>query len=358
VLAAVIETLEPLRGLANLTAVQHSGELGYADGGVGLEPIGGLPALEHVALGDAILHITSLAPLCSMPSLSSLNLRNNDMPQLDGLGCMSSLRRLVLAGFYNVTSMAPLGSFSALSHLEVMGFPLLSSLAPLNTLSMLRGLGLYISSSDSISLEPLCQLTTLTWLVLRGSTAGNRMTGYNLQPLSALSGTMRALRLEECVLRNVRSVASLGMVLRELTVTDCRCPPGYQHASLIPQVPHLTFLCISNVTTADVDSISQQLKCLQKLSLKRAADNVTSLAALASLTHLDTIALESCSHVSSIDPLIALTRLQSLHLISCPQLAGLNAFTALRSLEELRLEGCPQLEASLPTSMQRLLVFM
>jgi internalin A len=349
--AAVFDTLEPLRGLLNLAAAEYED---FDVGALGLEPLLDLPALEHLDLGTMTAWTTTLAPLCNVATLTSLNLDNYEAAQLDDLRSLSKLQKLALAGFHHVTSVAPLSCLTALTHLAIMQFPSLDSLVALHALSRLQYLALSIARSGPISLEPLRQLPSLTTVILNGDSDDNSMTGYDLRPLSGLSRTLEALCMNQCVLGHLPAIRSLGTTLRSLIIRDCEYPPGVQLASLLTPLSHLTFLGISDTTAADLDAVGQHLKWLQKLAVKH-ANTVTSLAALAPLTHLHTISLESCSHISSIDPLTALTGLQSLHLHACPNLTSLSALTALHSLRQLRLQGCPQLAASLPTSLQPLL---
>jgi hypothetical protein len=354
--AAVIDTLEPLRGLLNLAAVEDStaimGLAPYCT--VSLAPLAGLPALERVMFRVATVTTTSLAPLSSMAALTSLNMCNTVVPQLDDLSSLSRLRDLRLFFFHHVTSVAPVSCLTALTHARLAGFSLLHSGGPLQALRRLQHLTRSIRSNQPISLQPLCQLTLLTMLVLHGSRPGN-MTDYDLQPVAALSRSLRVLDVSNCVLQNAESIASLGTTLRTLSLMGCDCPPAFQHASVIPRLQRLTFLSISDATAADLDSIGRQLKRSQMLVISR-ADNVTSLAALAPLTCLSAITLQSCSHLSSIAPLAALAQLETLEVLSCPQLISLSPLTALQSLWQLRLEGCPQLAASLPASLQPLLI--
>jgi hypothetical protein len=352
--AAVVDTLEPLRGLLNLASLENRSPPTDAQGDVSMEPLAGLPALEHVELREVASNATSLAPLGSMAALTCLHLRNYDIPQVDALRGLSQLRSISLAGFYHAACLAPLSCLTCLTSVMLMGFPLLDNVTPLHALSSLVQLTMCFRSRGSISLEPLRYLPSLSVLMLKGDGPGC-MTDYDLQPLSALARTLRLLILNLCVLRNVPSLGSLGTMLRSLTLVDCDCQPGFQLASLLTQLPLLVLLSISDVTAADLDCIGQRLRLLQELGLKRAAD-VTSLAALAPLTHLRSITLDSCSHISSIHPLTALTRLETVHLLSCPQLASLHPLTALPSLRQLRVEGCPLLDASPPTGLQPLLV--
>jgi hypothetical protein len=355
--AAVIDTLEPLRGLRNLAAVVYEGaavDAHHVDS-VSLEPLAGLPALEEVNLNRITAATSSFASLRSMAALTTLNTRNYEAPQLDDLSSLSKLRQLELAGFGNVTSLAPLSCLTSVTRMALVLFSSLESLLPLHTLTRLQSLALALSTG-SIGLEPLRHLTSMTALQLSGSKAANAMTDYDLRPLSQLSRTLQHLTLNECVLQNLQSIGSLGATLVQLSLVGCeQQPPGLQLASLLPQLPRLVLLIISDATAADVDAIGQHLKWLHMLHLKR-DDDVTSLAALAPLTRLCSITLKSCSHISSIDPLTALTRLERLHLRSCPQLTSLSPVTALQSLRRLRLEGCPQLVTSLPTSLRPLLV--
>jgi Leucine-rich repeat (LRR) protein len=337
--AAVIDTLEPLRGLLNLAAVEDStaimGLVPYC--AVSLAPLAGLPALERVTFRVATMATTSLAPLSSMAALTSLTVCNTVVPQLDDLSSLRCLRDLRLLFFHHVTSVAPLSCLTALTHASLAGLSSLHSVGPLHALRRLRHLTLCIRSTQPISLQPLCQLTLLTALFLRGSRPGN-MTNYDLQPVAALSMSLRVLDVSNCVLQNPESIVSLGTTLQTLSVMGCECPPGFQHASLIPRLQRLTSLSISDATAADLDSIGRQLKRLQRLTLSR-ADTITSLAALAPLTRLRSITLQSCSHISSIAPLAALTQLKTLRVFSCPQLISLQPLTALQSLWQLRLEG-------------------
>jgi hypothetical protein len=361
VYAAMIDTLEPLRGLDNLVSVQYSSPLGHADcdGDASLEPLAGLPALEYVDLGSAVAATTTLTPLCSLAKLTSLMIDNYVAPTLDELAGLSKLRQVVLGGFADVRSMAPLSCLTALTNMNLLGFPLLENLAPLSALSILQHMDLGVLTSQSISLQPLCQLTLLTSLTLAGIYRRGRpelqTTVFDLQPLSALSRTLQDLRLMHAALRNLSSIRSLGATLRRLSLTCCsQQQPGCPVPSLFPSLSHLTFLSATDAAAADVAAVGKHLKCLQELEFSR-AHNIISLAALTALT-LSSISLQSCSHLRSINPLTELTRLQSLHLLSCPRVASLRLLNRLPNLQKLRLEGCPQLVASVPSSLKGVLV--
>jgi hypothetical protein len=354
--AAVVDTLEPLRGLLNLIAVDYEGPNSDDDAAddVSLEPLAGLAALEHLHLSNVVGGTTTLAPLRSMSALTDLTIHNYAVPRLDDLSSLSKLRALHLLGFGDVTSVAPLSCLTSLTHVVLVGFASLDDVQPLHALSTLQQLTLGIRSPGPISLEPLRKLSSLVTLVLKGFGHHN-MTDYDLQPLSALSSTLKVLVLHQCVLQNVLSIRSLGPTLRGLTLMECEYQPGFQLAPLFTPLACLYSLSMSGTTAADLDAIGQRLTGLVKLNLAH-TEAVTSLAALAPLTRLRSLSLQSCTHVSSIEPLTTLTQLQSLCMLSCLQLTDPSPLTALQSLRQLRLEGCPQLAASLPTSLHPLLL--
>jgi hypothetical protein len=267
--AAISDTLEPLRGLLNLAAVESRCPPA-ALGSVSLEPLAGLPALERIRLNVATATTTSLAPLCIMPALSSLSLSmyNTMVPRLDDLRGLSKLKQLYMYGFPCLfsTSVAPLSFLTSLVSLVLVGFPSLDNVAPLHALSRVQRVTLLIMSSRSISLQPLCELTTLTTLHLLGRSP--HIT--DLQPLSALSRSLRVLSLQNCVLQNLLSIGSPGMALRSLTLLGCeQKPPGFQLASLVCRLCPLTHLDVSTTTAADLEAVGQ-LMCLQRLTIQDA----------------------------------------------------------------------------------------
>jgi hypothetical protein len=352
--ATLVDTLEPLRGLLNLESVTYSGPE-RADGAVSVEPLAGLPALEHVDLDSFAGALESLAPLGRLTSLTRLYLLNHVVPSLDELGSLSKLRELELVGFAHVTSVAPLVCLTALTSLVLFGLESISTLAPLEWLSRLQTLELFISSTPAVSLQPLCRLTALSRLCLQGG-GPDTTSVYDLQPLSELSGTLQELHLKGCVLQNLPAIGLLGTTLGRLSLKDCKPEQhGFRLVPLFSSLSGLTFLSISRITSYDLHYIGRNLKRLQALKVKHAG-KIQSLACLSTLTRMTSIGLKSCTHISSIAPLTALTGLQHLHLRSCPQLTSLSALTALQSLRKLRLECCLQLAASLPTSLQLLLV--
>jgi hypothetical protein len=197
--AVLIDTLEPLRGLLNLAAVECRCPPGAHDA-VSLAPLAGLPALSHIKLGASTVTTTSLAPLCSLAALSSLSVCSLVVTKLDDLSSLSALKALTVLGFPRVTSAAPLSLLASLTELVLVGFPSLDNVAPLHALSRLQRLVLVILSGRSFSLQPLSQLTLLTKLSLN-SPSPDIMPDYDLQPLSALSRSLRVLDLQCCVLR-------------------------------------------------------------------------------------------------------------------------------------------------------------
>jgi hypothetical protein len=307
-------------------------------------------------MGDIATYPASWAPLqCSMASLASLNIYNFDIYQLDDLSSFSNLRQLELGGFDYASSVGPVSCLTLLTRLVLSGFVSLDSLVPLHALSRLLELRLSIDQTHFICLQPLCHLTSLTKLMLHHGV--HCKTGYDLQPLSALSRTLQELELVTCVLENLPSITTLSLLSR-LTLVGCDCEPGaLQRApvsSFFASWPGLRYLDIEGATAADLDAIGQQLTGLEALRLE---SDITSLAALATLTSLRFVSLENCDHIRSTEPLAELTGLQILRVHNCWQLRSLGPLTALQSLQQLRLDCC-HLAATLPSNDLQDLVIM
>jgi hypothetical protein len=77
-----------------------------------------------------------------------------------------------LVGFREVTTVTVLSCLTWLSQLVLLRFPSNDSFAPLQGLTKTRYLALSISSSCSISLEPLSELALLASKALTGDKEG------------------------------------------------------------------------------------------------------------------------------------------------------------------------------------------
>jgi hypothetical protein len=220
--AAAIDTLEPLRELVNLAAVEYCGP--RLDGSaVRLEPLAGLPVLEHVVLQSATSDTQSLAALSRMSgALTRLSLHSDFATNLDHLQSFRKLKELQLRGWYGVATLAPLSCLISLTRLELYEFCWVQNLVPLAALSRLQHLEVAVATDRSFSIEPLCQLPLLTQLNLLGSR--HVKPGYNLQPLSS---------------------SVLAKTLRSFSVVGCQIQPGFQLAPMVQPVGALD--CPGNV---------------------------------------------------------------------------------------------------------------
>jgi len=97
-----------LKGVSIGHATQHD-----------LEAIATIPAITCVSL--AMPRITSLAPLCKLSGLESLEL--DDPPTIVGIEGLISLECLVLRHFRRITNLAPLSSLSNLRAVSMSTIP-------------------------------------------------------------------------------------------------------------------------------------------------------------------------------------------------------------------------------------------
>ena len=361
VLATEVATLEPLRGLANLTVVGCKEEWHAEAAFISLEPLVGLPALTDIELRNA--YPRSSVDLALLGGVTALERRivisPGLSPALGGLGGLARLRSLALSGFQAETSLAPVSCLTSVENVAVLGFPNVSSLAPLSMLTRLISLELALVTSrddTTVSLEPLTHLRSLQHLCLRSGSPRSKAR-YNVQPLVGLSNPQGCeVTMLGCTLCSsaAGAHAAAGTTINILTIAECVLQRGQPLSHLVP-LAGLRTLSINN-TAVDLGGIGPAATRLLLLMLHNVMGDVSSLAPLSTLTTLHYLCLSACSHFSSLDPLTSLTSLRVLCLGSCPQLSSLSPLTTLHMLSSLELQNClPQLAASAPPTLRPIL---
>ena len=156
--ASILDSFVALKGVSIGHATQHD-----------VEAIATIPAITCVSL--AMPRITSLAPLCKLSGLESLEL--DDPPTIAGIEGLISLKCLVLRHFRRITNLAPLSSLSNLRAVSMSTIPSwdasrrcleIDSLEPLRKLINLESLRLMGIKPLDRRLDPLHDLTNLKYL--------------------------------------------------------------------------------------------------------------------------------------------------------------------------------------------------
>ena len=155
---SILDSFVALKGVSIGHATQHD-----------VEAIATIPAITCVSL--AMPRITSLAPLCKLSGLESLEL--DDPPTIAGIEGLISLKCLVLRHFRRITNLAPLSSLSNLRAVSMSTIPSwdasrrcleIDSLEPLRKLINLESLRLMGIKPLDRRLDPLHDLTNLKYL--------------------------------------------------------------------------------------------------------------------------------------------------------------------------------------------------
>jgi hypothetical protein len=181
---AKLTTLEPLKGLTNLSSLDLNDAIGITS----LEPLKGLTELRSLDLSYTTA-VTSLEPLKGLTNLSLLNLRNaTGITSLEPLKELTKLSSLNLNSATGITSLEPLKGLINLIWLDLTNATGITSLEPLKGLTYLGNLNLN-SATRITSLEPLKGLRNLSSLDL-SDTVGIT----SLEPLKELT-ELRSLTL-------------------------------------------------------------------------------------------------------------------------------------------------------------------
>ncbi|HMA70004.1 MAG TPA: AAA-like domain-containing protein [Xanthobacteraceae bacterium] len=121
-----ITSLEPLKGLTNLTDLWLNGATGITS----LEPLKGITSLTSRTVDNAA-GITSLEPLKGMRRLTWLSLDDAGITSLEPLKGLISLYTLYLSRVTGITSVEPLKGLPSLIQLDLTGTAGITSLEPL-----------------------------------------------------------------------------------------------------------------------------------------------------------------------------------------------------------------------------------
>lgn len=269
-------------------------------------------------------------PTSGLPGVSGLNLQDNPLQSLQGIGRLSSLSTLNISGTgiidlggieeatglttlsawsNRITDLTPLQSLSNLSSLSVGG-------NQIQDLSPIANLPLTVLRADDNQLTSLPVLnTTLTYLGLKQ----NQLT--DITPLAGLVN-LSTLQLSDNLIQDLNPLSGLAK-LNRLEINDNLL----QNLDGLPNPSQLDWLFATNNFIADISGLTQQ-KELGYLYLS--GNSITSLAGLSDLPELRYLILDSnqISNLSGLElvPKLSLVRLQN---------NSINTIEALRNLPSI-----------------------
>lgn len=301
--------------------------------------IANLQQLTHLFLDSTA--IADFSPLCSMPSLSSLDLSHLNVSDLRGLNGLSSLSSLKLNSA-KVNNLNGLSGLSGLKSLD-LSFSEVSDLRGLSDLSSLSSLKWWsIKLNDLSGLSGLSNLTSLDLSsakvsYLNGlsslSSLSNLDLGHSeINDVKGLSGLSSLISLD-LGHSKVSDLSGLNTLLN-LTSLDLSGTPVSDLSPLLG-LPNLSNLDLINAKK--MSDLSPLSGLLSLSSLNLYLTPVSDLSPLSGLLNLSNLNLSS-TNVRDLRPLSTLLNLNSLDISSTP-LSDLHGLEGLLSLSRLDLDS-------------------
>lgn len=267
----------------------------------------------------------SLPELRGFESLVQLDLTENTGGSLAGrFGPLPALRTLRLRGSSSIRTLEGLEA-PQLREIDVscIGLTDLRALAGKACIQILN-----LSGNRKLTdLTPLqACLPTLKSLHLYG-------TGIaNLSPLSG-AGVLEELDLDDCnSITSLQGLENVTISGRQFSLGNLNGLSSLQHL----QAGNLTLSSLKLLTT--LEGLESRAAEIRSLTIWE-TPGLTDLSALAQLSSLEELELNTCKAFTGLKPLEGLTTLRSLALRECPKLKRLPDLSAT-SLEDLSLEDC------------------
>ena len=275
-----------------------------------------------------------------------------DAVPLNGLAHLAHLNHLELSGHVAVGDVASLWQLTALRWLSMGCRRCTGSWRGLAALSRLEHLALTMDTdAESVAddfrpyqdlpaaLATLTALTSLTLLSFHRLLPEDTIRSEHLLPL----GKLQRLTLT-CTVHSADDVAAALPALQQLTDLDVACifinpaAVDWQH---LCRLTALRTLDLTNCRIQQLPEALSQLTTLTRLAI--AIDDLSGLAPLSSLQHLQCLTLRSCGLASVPEQLAALTELESLDLSRNSTMVGggWQHLCRLRRLRELDLRDVP-----------------
>ncbi|WP_433508558.1 leucine-rich repeat domain-containing protein [Nonomuraea sp. CA-143628] len=235
---------------------------------------------------------------------------------LEGVGHLTTLRRLRISRRKDITVLDGLATLRNLIHLDLDQCPEISDLAP------------------------IVGLTELTTLNLGGCRAV-----IDLAPLKALTGLER-LDLSRTGISHLADLTELA-ALTELNVSRC---VRLEDLEGLGDKPALTTLKIEGCARLTSLRGLGTLPGITRLSLT-GCDELTDLRGITGLTGLEGLVISGCAGLASLEGVEQLPSLRWVSIVDSPEVRDLSPLSAVPALRKLLLSGQPVTDASsLPRS--------
>jgi Leucine-rich repeat (LRR) protein len=287
-----------------------------------LTPLGELKGLKKLELYNA-KKITDFSPLANLSELQRLYLGLLNYPDLEFLTPLNNLERLQfvaepeditdispLAGktqlkelHFNkadVTDLSPLKDAKNLEKLELSGTKV-SDLSVLKELKKLTSLDLGYIQSESVDLEPVGELSELTYIDLTNSTSPD------YSPLA------RCTKLERIEAAN---------------------KSGFNSLDVIKALPHLKYLNLGANQNISEWSALAEMTSLEDLYLRKTS--FSDLNLLAKMNHLDSLSISECT-VKNAAAIATLPKLRYLNIDGTQGIDDITIFKNLAQIDRLNL---------------------
>lgn len=313
---AAISSVEPLRGLSELTSLDLTG-VNAQDFSV----LSTLSGLERLSLSRT--SFTDFQSLRSLSHLSFLDMSGARPTNVDGINYLPRLRWLVLDDMPNLRNLKGLRGSQSISVISAQGTKRLTNLEGLSYLPNLYSMSL--SNSGILALRGMRELPSLAFLDLSSTR------------IQSLTPDGEFNRLEELSLLDTPELRSLKNLIAFPNLHRLNVSRARKLTNLLG-VGRLRMLSALSIVDSSVTEISDVKGCFSLRSLILAKCPLREVTSLSALPQLECLILES-TRVFDLTPVEPMQHLVYLSLTATP-VSDISCLSGLLSLTDLNLSKC------------------
>lgn len=278
-------------------------------------------------------NVRDISPLVNLKKLKILVIEGPEVQNWSPLFSITSVQALNCEDIRVPTSLSAISNLQSLSGLTLADCPGITTLAGIENAATLRSL--YLRNVGISEIEPAARLKGLVslWLI--------NLPIEDIQPIAQLS-QLEYLRVIEARVRDWSPVFELSK-LKELTCGFVNTETDISPISNLSSLRELRFVQCPGIS--DIGGI-EQLTCLSRLVLQGTkVSNVTPIAHVASLTHLELVDQPT----TDLQSLFALSRLKSLNISGTSVTNDIITIRKFTNLERLYVNVGQLTDAELDT---------